>query len=283
MKQRLITGLVWGSLAILTMVFIFSPLMGILISLFSMGAVHEIEKVAQVKNVPLRVASIIFAGVLPFVSEYGLLGRLSIPLAPVMIAYIILLLSFMLIKYEITKFEHVAVVIVSSVCVPWALSTFMLLRDVYKVYPEKFQPSQSFFLFFMALACAWITDMFAYFVGSKLGKHKMSPKISPKKSIEGAIGGILFTVIFNVIALYIFTKFFFGTPLMPYWVLVPLSIALSVIGMLGDLSASVIKRNYGVKDFGTLMKGHGGIMDRFDSCIFVFPALYGFVLVSQAF
>ena len=282
MKQRLVTGLLWGSLAILTMVFIFSPLMGILIALFSMGAVHEIEKVAGVKNVPVMAVSLIVAGALPLIVEYKLMERFSVPLMPVIAAYVMLLLSLMLAKYEKTKFEHIAIVVFSSICVPYALSTFMLLRDVYKKFPGEFEQSQGFYLFFLALACAWITDMFAYFVGRKLGKHKMSPKISPKKSIEGAVGGIIITILFNLAALVIFTRFFFASPIMPYWMIVPVSAALSVIGRLGDLSASVIKRNYGQKDFGTLMKGHGGIMDRFDSCLFVFPALYGFVVIMQA-
>lgn len=282
MKQRLVTGLLWGSLAILTMVFIFSPLMGILIALFSMGAVHEIEKVAGVKNTPVMAVSLIFAGALPLIVEYKLLERFRVPLMPVIAVYVMLLLTLMLAKYETTKFEHIAIVVFSSICVPYALSTFMLLRDVYKKFPGEFEQSQGFYLFFLALACAWITDIFAYFVGRKLGKHKMSPKISPKKSIEGAVGGIIVTMLFNLAALFIFTRYFFASPIMPYWMVVPISAALSVIGMLGDLSASVIKRNYGQKDFGTLMKGHGGIMDRFDSCLFVFPALYGFVVVIQA-
>jgi len=282
MKQRLVTGLLWGSLAILTMVFIFSPLMGILIALFSMGAVHEIEKVAAVKNTPVMAVSLIFAGALPLIVEYKLLERFRVPLMPVIAVYVMLLLTLMLAKYETTKFEHIAIVVFSSICVPYALSTFMLLRDIYKKFPGEFEQSQGFYLFFLALACAWITDIFAYFVGRKLGKHKMSPKISPKKSIEGAVGGIIVTMLFNLAALFIFTRYFFASPIMPYWMVVPISAALSVIGMLGDLSASVIKRNYGQKDFGTLMKGHGGIMDRFDSCLFVFPALYGFVVVIQA-
>jgi len=282
MKQRLVTGLLWGSLAILTMVFIFSPLMGILIALFSMGAVHEIEKVAGVKNTPVMAVSLIFAGALPLIVEYKLLERFRVPLMPVIAVYVMLLLTLMLAKYETTKFEHIAIVVFSSICVPYALSTFMLLRDIYKKFPGEFEQSQGFYLFFLALACAWITDIFAYFVGRKLGKHKMSPKISPKKSIEGAVGGIIVTMLFNLAALFIFTRYFFASPIMPYWMVVPISAALSVIGMLGDLSASVIKRNYGQKDFGTLMKGHGGIMDRFDSCLFVFPALYGFVVVIQA-
>lgn len=281
MKQRLVTGLMWGSLAILTFVFIFSPLMGILITFFSVLAVHEIEKVANVKNIPIMVISLIFAGLVPLFNEYHVLERFHIPLTAVIIAYCVLLLSLMLAKYEITKFEHVAVVIFTSISVPFALSTFMLVRDVYKTYPNSFQPAQGFYLMFLGLSCAWITDMFAYFVGRKLGKHKMSPKISPKKSIEGAVGGILITIVFNLIALIIFTRYF-DKPIMPYWAIVPITIALSIIGMLGDLSASVIKRNYGVKDFSNFMPGHGGVMDRFDSCIFVFPALYGFVILTQA-
>lgn len=283
MKQRLITGLLWGSLAVLTMVKIYTPMMGILIAIFSMIAVHEIEKAAKVKNLPIIALSIVFAGILPFVTEYGLLAKFNIPLAPVMIAYTIILLSLMLARFETTRFEHVAVVLVASVCVPWALSTFMLLRDVYKLYPDKFLPSQAFYLFFLAISCAWATDMFAYFVGSKYGKHKMSPKISPKKSIEGAVGGIILTIFFNLISLYIFSTLVYKTFIMSYWLLIPISIVLSIIGMLGDLSASVIKRNYGVKDFGSIMKGHGGIMDRFDSCVFIFPSLYGFIMLTQSF
>ena len=282
MKQRFITGTLWGIVAIVTFVFMFSPLMGILVTFFSVMAVHEIEKVANVKNVPIIVLSLIFAGIVPLFNEYHVLERLNIPQTPVIIIYVILLLSLMLAKFETTKFEHVAIVIFASISVPYGLSTFMLLRDVYKTYPAAYQqPSKGFFLFFIALSCAWITDIFAYLVGRKLGKHKMSPKISPKKSVEGAVGGVFFTIIFNLVTLYIFNKYFFASPIMPYWAIVPITIALSGIGMLGDLSASVIKRNYGVKDFSNLMPGHGGAMDRFDSCLFVFPALYAFVMLMQ--
>ncbi len=285
MKQRVITGLIWGMVAILNLVFLYSPMMGIFISVFSVIAVHEIEKVAKVKNIPVIVISMIFAGIVPFVNEYHLLTlfKFHIPLAVILVLYIFILLVLMLAFYEKTKFEHIAIVVFSSIAVPYGLSTFTLVRDVYKTFPQTFQQqSKGFYLFFLGLVCAWITDMFAYFVGSKFGRHKMAPLISPKKSIEGAIGGILGTVIFNMITLLIFNRFFFDTPIMSYWMLIPVSMVLSVMGMLGDLSASVIKRNYGEKDFGTIMKGHGGIMDRFDSCLFVMPSIYAFVLFTQA-
>lgn len=286
MKQKIVTGLIWSCLALLNFYFIFTPMMGIFLSLFSIIAVHEIEKIAKVKNIPLMVISLIFAGTVPFVTEYHLLTRyaVKIPLAGVLTVYVLLLLVLMVIFYEKTRFEHVAIVVFASIAVPFGLSTFMLVRDVYKTFPDVFQqPAKGFYLFLLGIFCAWMTDTFAFFVGSKIGKHKMAPLISPKKSIEGAIGGILGTIVVNFITLFVFTRFFFDTPLMPYWAIVPVSAALSIISMLGDLSASVIKRNYGEKDFGKIMKGHGGIMDRFDSCLFVMPSIYAFVLLTQAF
>ncbi|NLP48855.1 MAG: phosphatidate cytidylyltransferase [Clostridiales bacterium] len=282
MKTRVFYGLTWGSLAILTAFFAYSPLMGVLISIFAVGAAHEIQKVAGVKNLPILITSHLFAFALPLVVEYDLLKRFGIPLMPIIVIYFILLMCFMLQGYEKTKFEHVAVSFVASVFVPYALSCFMLVRDLFKVYPESIDRLQALYLFLLAIVCSWMTDAYAYFVGSKLGKRKMSPKISPKKSIEGAVGGVVCTLILNLVALYFFNKFFLIRPI-PFYFVIPASVLLSIIGMLGDLSASAVKRNYGVKDFGTFMKGHGGVMDRFDSCIFVFPAFYATITLAKVF
>ena len=124
------------------------------------------------------------------------------------------------------------------------------------------------------LVCSWLTDVFAYFTGRAFGKHKLCPKISPKKTVEGAIGGIIIPAVINIIVLAVFEKFFFDGTVIPYWAMLIISPVLSVASMLGDLSASTIKRNFGVKDFSNLIPGHGGIMDRFDSCLFVLPAIY---------
>lgn len=111
-----------------------------------------------------------------------------------------------------------------------------------------------------------ICDMGAYFTGVTVGKHKLCPNISPKKTVEGAIGGILSSVIVTLIITLCFDK----SLLIPAALTVPFC----VIGMLGDLFASSIKRSVGLKDYGSLIPGHGGILDRVDSIIMIVPALY---------
>lgn len=123
------------------------------------------------------------------------------------------------------------------------------------------------------LAGAWVTDSFAYLVGCKFGKHKFS-KISPKKSIEGCVGGVIGCVLFYVCYTY-YLNANIGVEL-NYLVMAVLGAVISVISQLGDLAASSIKRYCDEKDFGTIMPGHGGILDRFDSVIMIAPFIYMF-------
>ncbi len=119
-----------------------------------------------------------------------------------------------------------------------------------------------------ALLVIWMTDTGAYFTGRKLGKRKLWPEISPNKTIEGSVGGILSAVVFACL----FQAFFPITSSYSYLIVV--TIIASIIGQLGDLAASAIKRHYDVKDSGKLLPGHGGILDRFDSLLFVLPFLH---------
>ena len=102
--------------------------------------------------------------------------------------------------------------------------------------------------------------------------------------MEGAIGGIAGAVLLNVLLLFLFKKFIFESePRLSYIGVALLSIMLSVVSMFGDLAASTVKRNFGIKDFGKLLPGHGGIMDRFDSALFVLPVLYSSVYIVNMF
>lgn len=121
----------------------------------------------------------------------------------------------------------------------------------------------------------WLNDTGAFIVGSLVGRHKMSPTISPKKTWEGFFGGMFFTVAAAVISgLCIFTSLE-----IPWWVLIIYGILVSVFATWGDLTESLIKRNLGLKDSGTIMPGHGGILDRIDSLLFVMPLTFFFVLI----
>ena len=126
------------------------------------------------------------------------------------------------------------------------------------------------------LVAPWLTDIGAYFIGSFLGKHKLTPKISPKKTIEGAIGGLAVSVAISWAIAHLCVNVF--SLIGPYKINIPnfiiTTVICSVISMIGDLSFSVIKRTYNVKDYGNIMPGHGGVLDRFDSVIFVCPVVY---------
>ena len=129
------------------------------------------------------------------------------------------------------------------------------------------------YLVWLIFIGSWGSDTCAYLIGRKFGKHKIVPKLSPKKSLEGCIGGMLGAAALGALYGAVFAKnlTIFSIPVLSCAVM---GAASSVISQLGDWAASEIKRNYEIKDYGTLIPGHGGIMDRFDSVIFTAPIIY---------
>lgn len=134
--------------------------------------------------------------------------------------------------------------------------------------------AESLWMMLYALLIVWITDSGAYLIGRKLGKHKLAPHVSPNKTWEGSIGGTLSAVVIVGIYLY-FVQAQFPTSF-PYDFtrMLLLTLVFSVGGQLGDLIESALKRYYGVKDSGKILPGHGGILDRFDSLLFVLPLMH---------
>ena len=129
---------------------------------------------------------------------------------------------------------------------------------------------------------SWGSDTMAYVVGRKIGKHKIAPKLSPKKSLEGLIGGIVGAALIGVIFAIIFKSKLEETFSNPILIFALTGAIGSVISQIGDMAASAIKRNKGIKDYGTLIPGHGGILDRFDSVIFIAPIVYYMLYFSIA-
>lgn len=274
MKQRVLSGVVIAVVAISVLLLMNTVVFPIVWTVLAVMAVYEIEKVTQIKNKALVVLSLAFSALFCLNECFRFV---EVSYSAILAIYVLVMLTIMLIGYDITKFEHVAVAFFASVAVPFAFSIFVYLRDINVHSDGKFSKTEGIYLILLVLVCSWLTDVFAYFTGRAFGKHKLCPKISPKKTVEGAIGGIIIPAIINIIVLAVFEKFFFDGTIIPYWAMLIISPVLSVASMLGDLSASTIKRNFGVKDFSNLIPGHGGIMDRFDSCLFVLPAIYAIV------
>ncbi len=159
-------------------------------------------------------------------------------------------------------FTDICAILVAGVAIPMALATLLQLRML----------PYGGGMVLIPLVAAFCSDSAALFAGMAFGKHKLSPRVSPKKTVEGAIGGlvggmlgmVIFRIIFHMVTLQ---------PLHIGWCLL-LGLVGAVMGQLGDLSFSVIKRQQGIKDYGRLLPGHGGVLDRFDSVIFAAPVVW---------
>ena len=138
-------------------------------------------------------------------------------------------------------------------------TSIVLLRDFQNI---------GMYLFMLIFVGAWMTDIFAYFVGRFFGKHKLIPEISPKKTVEGSIGGIVFCSLSFVLYGFILS-YFTSISLVSYIVLGVVGVIISIVSQIGDLTMSQIKRQFGVKDYGKIFPGHGGMLDRFDSILAV--------------
>jgi len=147
-----------------------------------------------------------------------------------------------------------------------SLSPFVKVKETVKNYPS--------FWIVLTLAVPWMADSGAYFVGKFLGKHKLCPSVSPKKTIEGSIGGILTTCL----VLYLLNAY---CGLLPNYSVFIIGVVISIVGQIGDLIESLIKRFCGVKDSGNILPGHGGILDRFDSIMLAAPFMYYCICVVQ--
>ena len=284
MKQRVITAVVLLALLAVVVWQINTPVLVLVIAFLAAVAANEIMRCAKVENTFIRVVATGYAACVPvFASAKALTPWVSeavwgkvigaVPGVVYLIALVLVLLLAMLKGYAYTTFEDVAVSVFAGALVPFGFSVFIRLRDMFQI--EQF----GIYLIFYGLICALATDSGAQLAGMAFGKHKMSPNISPKKTVEGAIGGLIFSLILNAVAMILYNRLAdFKMDEFAVTVLLAACLPVSFLGMMGDLSASVLKRNFGVKDFGKIFPGHGGVMDRFDSSMFTLPVTYALAL-----
>lgn len=194
------------------------------------------------------------------------------------LSYLLVVLLFLVLlrHHSDLRVEQVAYSFLMSILLAVSFYCLILLK-------EQTGPQLGVFYLLLIFGSAWWSDSGAFFVGTFFGKHKLCPRVSPKKTVEGLVGGVVTATVCNVLVALAFQTF--CNWIVPWGYLrntvavnLP-AVALvtpfaSLLGVLGDLSASIIKRQCGIKDFGKLMPGHGGAMDRFDSVLFISPLFY---------
>ena len=279
MAKRIASGFLWLFIGIAALALMNTGIFLIFGIFLCVTATYELNRSSGLKNKPIMALSLLVSALFPVYYEYGHylkgIDWLNLKTEYLVTLYVVILCFLMLHNHEETKFSNVAFTIVSSLCVPFAFTRFLFFRDIAEYYPDNgYTNAHGIFLVLFILFAACMTDVCAYFVGSALGKHKLCPKISPKKTVEGAVGGVVGCVIGHIGLYAVYDNFVFENPVHNYFPIIIASIITSIVGMCGDLTASLIKRNYGIKDFGNLIPGHGGLMDRFDSIMFVAIAFY---------
>lgn len=233
---------------------------------FSVVGTHELIRAIKCdKNKVLYWYSVIGSALVPFMVCMDLFAPYRLP---ALFLFVVGILVIMLANNKKIKLLEVAACGGAALFISLALSSVIFIRNMFE------SRSVGIFMIVFVLFSAWFGDGGAYFVGTFLGKHKLCPEISPKKTVEGLIGGLATVGVVVTIQCLVFNLLIQHEVTMNYAVLIPASIIGSAAGVLGDLSASVIKRQYEIKDFGNLMPGHGGVLDRFDSVIFTVPVLF---------
>ena len=268
MLKRIITSIVALAVFIPVLVFsdtwVFPIVMGIASSI---GCCEMICCVGQKKNfwlfVPISACAVTF----PILTRGALVAQKGF--SEVLTFSVGLFLILAIYVFGVTVFKNKTLP-VTNAGLTYASCAYTIAAFTSIVYIHDFIPFGKY-LYLLVFVCAWVTDSFAYFTGRFLGKHKLIPAVSPKKTVEGAIGGVLFCVIAMLVFGFVIVKFFNPTGALTanYLVLGVSGVFISVVSQIGDLVMSVIKRKYGIKDYGWIFPGHGGILDRFDSVLAV--------------
>lgn len=271
MLKRIISAAVGICILVVVLIFHNTVVLPIAVAAIIVLMLFELLGAAECRKFPsLMISALVYGVSVPILldtsaEKYGICVKIAAVFA-VFITFII--------KHKEIKYEQIAFTLASMILVPEAMTTLVKI--------DRFSGNHGLFLLILGLCGAWIADSGAYFVGTFCGKHKLCPEISPKKTIEGFAGGIAITGILFALIVYIYEKFITNDPIEVNYILFAASgIVCAVIGTVGDLSASIIKRQCGIKDYGKIMPGHGGMMDRFDSVLFVLPTFYAFVSLAD--
>lgn len=272
MKTRIISAAAAIVVAIIVLALHKTFLFPIVVGAIAALGVYELLRAANCKQFPLPTGVAVGYSFLYFLCglsdnaalwHYALKGILALLLALLFFA-----------DHTRINFYHIAFILAACLLVPPALASVVQINEM----------KYGLFLVILTLCCAWLSDSGAYFAGTYLGKHKLCPTISPKKTIEGVIGGAAANALIALIMCLFYDKVIKDSAVGFNYLMVMLTgIAASLLGLVGDLSASLIKRQCKIKDYGNVMPGHGGVMDRFDSVLFVAPFMFFVIRMGWLF
>ncbi len=224
-----------------------------MIGMFELYRVFHIEKSLLGATGYLAAAIYYLNLIFPFIPDVEVF----------VLGFLILVMAVYVLRFPVYKADQVFAVFAGMFYVSVMLSC---------IYQTRMMEGGAYIVWLIFL-CSWGSDTCAYCVGVLIGKHKMAPRLSPKKSIEGAVGGVLGAALLTILYAWIFQEQM-KLNINYMFMLAGISAIGAGISMIGDLAASAIKRNYDIKDYGKLIPGHGGILDRFDSVIFTAPCIY---------
>ena len=257
-KTRLLSGILLVIIALATIISGGYVLFGTLLVISLIG-MSELYKILDVHKSPLGIAGYVMA-----IFYYYCMLKMTEEQSFIIILFILILMFVYVFAYPKYRSEHVMLAFFGLFYVAYMLSF---------VFKTRMLPENGEFLVWLVFLCSWGSDTSAYCVGMLLGKHKLAPVLSPKKSIEGAVGGVMGAALLSALYALAINHFVPGVDLGAGQCAIIGAVG-SVISQVGDLAASAIKRNHDVKDYGKLIPGHGGILDRFDSVIFTAPMIY---------
>ncbi|MGE7271173.1 phosphatidate cytidylyltransferase [Brevibacillus panacihumi] len=256
MKQRIITGVV-GGIGFLFLIYLGSAWYSLLVLSLAIVGLYEFLRMAKLQ-------SFVPAGILAYVLMLGIVwpslafsAWVDIGTPDLMLPVFFLLLIYSVLRKNQFHIEHIALTIVGALYIGYGFTYMAAARNL----PD------GLMLTILVFLGIWSTDSGAYFIGKAIGRHKLWPEISPNKTTEGAVGGLLTSLVIVMVA----NMLFGGIPTSQALLI---ALVTGVMGQLGDLVESAFKRHYGVKDSGQIIPGHGGVLDRFDSMILVFPVLH---------
>lgn len=277
MKVRILTAIGMAVVGIPLLIFSKYLVFAIAVGILSLVALYEIFRVVGIeKNLFISIPAYVIALALP-ISAYWLSAKYSYVFllfgAAALFVYLIYTFFVAVFMRGRLSFASVSEAFSAAAYIIFSFTSITFLR-----YSDL---RVGLWNLVIMLVAAWGSDTFAYFTGRLFGRHKLIVEISPKKTVEGAIGGVVSATLLMVLYGYIVSL---ATDLSPnYTVLAVLGFVLSAVSQVGDLIASLIKREHGVKDYGSIFPGHGGVMDRFDSVISIAAILMAVSLIFPPF